>query len=287
MCRSRTIVLRPVAPAALVAVVALALTGCASVMQMLEESRPHAEVVGVRLTDVGLEQVALGFDVRVDNPSPIALPLVQLDYRLAHDDTGFLSGEVALDGTVPSQGSRTVTLPLTVGLREVVSLLTGVRPGGVVPYRAELGVAVDGPTGRLRLPLVHDGELPIPALPTVSLQGITWDELSLMHAGGTVRLAVTNTNRFDLDLTRLSVGLSLSGADVARLAATPGSTVPAGATGVVEIPIGLSPLDLGGAILTVIRGHDAAYGLDGVLSVGTRFGDITMPLAATGRVPFR
>lgn len=266
----------------------LGLVGCASVLETLQQvARPSARVTGVRITSLSLDHVQLDFDLEVTNSASVALPLLGLDYSLASGGSPFLSGASEVGGSVPANGTRTIALPLRVGFRETLTALSGVRPGQVFPYRAELGLAVDAPAlGRLVLPLSHEGELPIPTVPKVELGSIAWDEISLTRVGGVAKLNVANTNDFAVALQNLSCGLALGGTKVGDLMARPTQELSPGESTTVEIPLGFAPLDLGTGLVNLLRGTGSGYGIDGMLSLDTRFGALELPYSSNGQVPF-
>ena len=260
------------------------LVGCG-----LIEARPTARVTGVKLKDIDLTAVTMLFDVEVDNPYAVPLPLVNVDYSLASGDKPFLSGEAELQGTVPAKDKKTISLPAKVTYKQLLGALAGVKPGSVVPYRAGLGLSVDAPLlGRLRVPMEKEGELPVPAPPEVSVQQITWDKLSPTSAGGTIRLNVVNRNQFPVDLSQLAYGLTLGKTEVAKATlAKPLKLAADGGAGVLEVPISLSPSKLGFAVLGMLTGDGANYKLAGDASVGTPFGPMKLPIEKAGKTVFR
>jgi LEA14-like dessication related protein len=257
------------------------LTGCAS--------RPTAELAGVGLDSLDLTSATLRFDVKVTNPYPVALPLANLDYNLASNAASFLSGQADLQGTVPALGTKTVSLPAKITYRELLAALKGVTPGQVVPYKAVMGLSVKSPVGgALRLPLEKEGQLPVPAVPDVKVESITWSNLSLEEAKGVIKLHVTNPNQFALDVAKIDYALNLGGAEVAKSALASATKLAAsGGSGTVDIPITFSPKNLGLGAVKMLSGSGGGYGLSGALSVNTPFGPMTLPLSAQGTTLFR
>ena len=143
---------------ALVVAMLCTTTGCAM-------ARPSAEIVGVKLQDVGLAAGTLLFDVKVDNPYGVPLAMSDVDYALSSRGQQFLNGKAESLGTVPAGESRTVGVPVRVDYLKLVNLVQGARPGVTIPYTADMGLSVDVPlVGPLRLPMSRDGELTIPAV---------------------------------------------------------------------------------------------------------------------------
>jgi LEA14-like dessication related protein len=273
----------------LLAVMCLAPAGCAQMREMLDLQTPQGRVTGVSLHDVSLEAATLLFDVEVENPYAVPLPLANLDYSLASAGQAFLAGKAALQGTVPAGSTKTVKLPAKVTFIELLKAVKDVRPGSLVPYLAELGLSVDVPSaGPLRLPLKKEGKLPVPAAPEVEIKSIDWSKMTLDEAAGRVVLGVVNHNQFAVDLSKLAYGLSLGGVEVANSSLTKAVHFePQGGAGTLEIPISFSPKKMGLAVFNLLTGQGSGYNLKGTMDVGTPFGPMSLPVEKIGTTVFR
>ena len=273
----------------LVSLIFFGLAGCKVVQDYLGSRKPSARVVNARLADLSLESATMLFDVEVENPYSLPLPLVNVDYALASRDKSFLSGRVDLEGTVPAQGKRTIALPAKVAYTGLLEVLKDVRPGSVIPYTANFGLSVDAPAlGPLRLPLRKEGELPIPKVPEVEIRQIRWDKLTLDEAGGYANLQLVNRNEFPLEISQLDYSLSLGGVEVANSSMAESLSFAAGGGGGdLEIPIKFSPRSLGLAVFRMLTAKGAGYDLRGTLDVGTPFGPMSLPIEKAGDTIFR
>jgi len=128
--------------------------------------KPGAEIIGVTLQKVDLTNATMLFDVRVDNPYTVPLPLANVDYALSSLGQQFLSGKAPVQGAVPAGGSKSLAVPVRISYLELINAVKGARPGAAIPYKADLGLSVDVPvTGPLRVPMSREGELSIPSAP--------------------------------------------------------------------------------------------------------------------------
>ena len=267
----------------------LGLSGCGGLRNVLDLERPSARIVGVSLRDVSLDAATLLFDVDVENPYAVPLPLLNVDYGLASADKPFLSGKADLQGTVPARGKKSVSVPAKVTYLELLRTLKDVRPGSVVPYKGELGLSVDAPAvGLLRLPLEKEGKLPVPAAPGVKITEVKWDTLTLDEAGGRVTVQLVNHNQFPVELAGLTYALALGDVEVAKSSMAKAVAFEAGGgAGTIEIPISLSPKKLGLAAFRVLAGEGAGYKLLGTANVDTPFGAMSLPIEGIGNTVFR
>jgi len=151
------------------------LTGCQTMNQVLNLQKPTAQMTGLKFQNATLNSATLLFDIEVDNPYPVALPLTNLDYGLSSGAEPFLNGKAELQTTIPAKSKKTVSLPATINYLDMLKALKGVRPGSKIPYRADLGLSVDAPAiGLMKLPLKKEGELVLPAVSDVNARDV-WD----------------------------------------------------------------------------------------------------------------
>lgn len=276
---------------ALVLLSCVALVSCQALQDaaqvLIPSERPTASIVATRLSDLSMDAITLELDVQVTNPYTVSLPLSALSYSLSSNDRTLLSGKGTPSAPIGASSSDIVPLSLRLPFQDLLSVLSGVSPGSVIDWSAALELTVDAPViGAVTLPLSQKGQLPIPAVPEISLNSVRWDTLNLSEAKATLELAVLNTNSFVIDLDELSFGLDLGGTRVADARAVPGGSLNSDQTATVQIPISFSPLSLGSAALSLFKGQGASYGLDGMLSLGTPFGLLTTPFVRDGTVPF-
>jgi len=262
------------------------LASCQALEQAVASlDRPSAELAAVRLADLSTEAVTLDLDVSVSNPYDVALPISAIDLTLSSGGTAFVSGTAPPGAPIPARGAATRTVTTRVPFGELMSVLSGVRPGDVVPYEANVALSVDAPlVGTLTLPLGTSGQLPVPAVPRVSVDAIRWDELGLGGASGVVSLSLANPNAFGFDVQDIDVGLRLAGVDVAELGLRTGARVEADGSASLELPIAFSPLALGTALVQALSGTQADYALAGNVAVQTPYGPLAFPLREQGRV---
>jgi LEA14-like dessication related protein len=151
------------------------LTSCETMNQVFDLQKPTARMTGLKFQDVKLDSATLLFDIEVDNPYPVALPLMNLDYGLSSGANPFLNGNADLQTIIPAKSKKTVSLPVSINYMDMLKALKGVRPGSKIPYKADLGLSVDTPVlGLIKVPLKKEGEIVLPALADVDAKSI-WD----------------------------------------------------------------------------------------------------------------
>lgn len=263
----------------LVSGVALALLpGCAILRIISSEEKPSAKVRGVRFEDLSLDSVTLVFDVELSNPYDVALPLVDLDYRLESRQEEILRGKAPVTGHVPPESSRSIDLPARISFAKLLEVLRGIRPGAVIPYLAHLDISVEAPVvGRLSLPLEKEGQVPIPTVPSVELQSIRWDTLSLTEAKAVIEVRVVNRNEFPFELSQVQYSLSSESAKLAESTLETQGQLGSGEAKNLSLSLAFKPIALGPAAYRLLSGKKSSFKLAGQLSAKTPFGALQMP----------
>jgi LEA14-like dessication related protein len=266
----------------------ITLPSCAFLQSLMKLGpQPTAAIVGIRLTDLSLSDVSLVFDIAVRNPYAVPLPLANVDYKLSTQATQFLEGQAPIQGTVPANGSKTISLPVKITFAGLMKVVQGLKPGVLLPYKGTLGLSVNVPkVGPLRMPLEKEGQVPIPAVPNVSVTSVKWQHLSLSGATGLVKIKIGNTNQFPVNLANFQYVFKLGGLDMASGALTNPANLAAGAAQEIGINVSVSTAKAGMAIMNLLNGSSSQYTLGGALAIGTPFGPLNIPLSVSGQVPF-
>ena len=94
--------------------------------------KPTAQITGARLGQAGLTEATMVFDVKVDNPYTVALPLANVDYALASEGQRFLAGEADVAGEIPANSSKVLNVPVRISYLELINAVKGARPGATI-----------------------------------------------------------------------------------------------------------------------------------------------------------
>jgi len=135
------------------------LAGCESTQQVRQSIQPTARMVGFKLQDAKLDFVTAIFEVEVDNPYSVSLPLISLSYSITSDANMFLSATAIARTTVPANSKEVFALQNKIVYERLLRALKG-KAGSTIPYQAELRLWVDAPdAGLVKLPLEGAGRL--------------------------------------------------------------------------------------------------------------------------------
>lgn len=260
--------------------------GCSTARALLDgQDLPTARLTDARLTGLHADGVLLDFEIEVRNPYSVPLPVGAVDVALSSRGTPFLTAAGVPGESIPARRTGRVRVPADVGFSEMLALLENVRPGAMVPYRADLGLNLNIPGGSLvTIPLAHEGAIPIPAPPTVSIRSLRWDELTLQRAAGVLEVGLSNPNAFEAVVRTMDYALVLAGTPVAEARLVrPVALAADGGSGTLEIPISFSTTSLGVTVFQALARGEIAYALTGQADVETPFGSVRLPFSGVGR----
>jgi LEA14-like dessication related protein len=270
--------------AAIALICAALVAGCQSMQDMIGNApKPTAHVIGASIRGLSLQNIVLLFDIEVENPYAVALPLADLGYTLTSNGKNFLEGSMKPTGTIPSHGKQVLQVPATVQFSSLTSVLKGVKPGSVVPYTANFKIGVDTPVvGHVDVPLSKSGELPVPAVPRVEMASFAVEKLGIDQIKATAKLQIHNNNEFPLDLKKFGANFALAGVEIGSGKIGGPISLPAGKDAAINVPLSMSPRAVGMSLVNFLRGKEIAYTVSGTFDADSRFGPIALPFNHTG-----
>ena len=121
--------------------------------------------------------------------------------------------------------------------------------------------------------------------PDLKLQRVVVRGVGL--TGGTMDLIVSvyNPNSFDLQGTRLQVGLDVENSHVGDVEYASGFQVQKGDTTALSLPLRFNWSGVSGAVRSALGQGDLPYTLKGQLTLRTPFGPRVVPFTTEGRAP--
>lgn len=263
---------------ALVAV-ALSLGGCALLQGLAGNKRPELNFQEVRFTGWALDRVHFDLVYELDNPYEVPLELAQVSYELQVEGKTVVSGAPKKGLRIQPRKTQPLIFPATIHFLDAIPTVEALFRKDALDYRARGEVGVDTPLGVVAMPLSKSGAISVPRLPQVSLVGVSVPEKSLSGATVAVALDLKNENSFPVPLTQIDYALRLGGARVGS-GKVAGKALQPGATTRIELPLGVSLVGAGQALLGLVSGNAADVSLQGNLG----FGSVQAPISLEKRL---
>lgn len=137
--------------------------GCQSLANFVHAQHPTARVTAMSLQLDTPSSGDLVFDIHVTNPYEVALPVSHMDYALTSSGKTFLTGRIALSGSVPAHDGLDLRIPVNLNYVNLYAELPDAKPGGTIAVDAELAITFNAPAvGPMRVPMDRTGDITLP-----------------------------------------------------------------------------------------------------------------------------
>jgi LEA14-like dessication related protein len=238
--------------------------GCVhDIQQLIDE--PKVEFVGMTLSETGVFSATPVFQFALSNSNPMGLGIHDIAYDLQVNGRKFVKGVSDQNARLPAGGTEAVSLPIPFSFLDLFPSLQEFRDAEAIPYELTGTIGV----GPYDVPYQTAGRFQVPALPSVSLEGVRLGPVESSLAQLTLNLALINPNPFPIQPRRINYRVSLMDRELARGAVGELPQVPAsdraGISVSVLVEIGPTPeladrLASGDSVAYDVRG-DVAFSL--------------------------
>ena len=268
------------------------LFGCATVQEMAEKTfeKPKLSVEGARVQKLSFEDVTMLFDIRIENPNIFGLSLAGLTYDFKLNDNLFFKGEENTGISIPAQDVSVVQLPLTFRYDNVYKTIRGLDKSDKTRYGIDLELAFDIPVIGFRpFSLSHYGEFPLPKLPSLTVDSIKLEKLTVSQADLSLNLKVKNPNVFAFAVNKMNYNLVVSEQEWLNGFSEVATNVAAKQESIISFPISLKFLQIGRTVFTLLNsGKELDYQLKGGFKIAPALSlipEIELPFDESGKIP--
>lgn len=101
---------------------------------------PDADIAGFNIPVINTKRCEIIIDVKITNPNPVPIPLVDMIYDISSDGRKLCSGTIPDAGTVHAHGHETIKIPLTLIYKDIVDTFDDIEPGQIIPYLAKVRI---------------------------------------------------------------------------------------------------------------------------------------------------
>jgi len=267
----------------------LLIVGCAALQELAQVQQPALEFQKVRFTGMTFETVDLAFDVKIKNPNPLSASLAGFDYNFQINGASFLSGQQNAQLTIAANAESALEIPLTLKFKDLYQTYQTLKNQDSSAYKIDTGLMFDLPIlGRTRIPVSHEGHLPLIKLPNVKLGSLKLKNINFSGATLELKLNVDNPNNFNLLMNTLDYNFSINGASWAKGLTQKTVTIKEKGESAITIPVSLSFSSMGRTIYNVIMGNEKLnYDLKGNLDVNSSLpllGRVNLPIDQAGQI---
>ena len=250
--------------------------GCAALQEIIKP--PTVDVESVNLRDLSFNEATLDFALAIYNPNPVGATLEGFDYSFVVEGNEFLKGDENRQLSLPSTGSSTIHIPVTVQFKELYDLIKSNKNQDTVGYSISGHFKPGGILSGFQVPFMKSGNLPAVKVPKVSLSGLKIKGLSFTQVDLELGLDVDNPNIFGLDMSKLDYKINIAGEQVASGSATDVAQVPKKDKGKITLPISLNFSGVASAIRTALTSKSVDCAVSGSADLNSPFGLLNLPI---------
>lgn len=252
------------------------LSGCQTIQNLADTiQKPSLSITDVRVTDFAFDEIELTYDVKIENPNPIAVQMVSYDYDFNINNNDFIKGTQDEQLRIESSGSSTFQIPMRLNFQELYDLFSSLRGQDEADYNLMANLDFDLPVlGETTLPLEKRGSIPMIKLPKINVSSLEVNEVNFSEADLVLNLEVDNPNGFGLLVNALSYNLDVNGHNWIDGSNSKKIAISENNQNRIAIPISLNISEIGTSVVQLLN---SSGGLDYDLSGSFDFG-ATHPL---------
>ncbi len=185
---------------------------CTGLKNLANLEKPTVRVEQVRLADLNFQSLTLAVDLGIENPNPLAVSLASLEYDLLLDEISFLKGIQDKSIQISAHGQSSLEIPVMLEFENIYKSFQKLKSQDSTEFRLRLGLGFDIPVlGRVKIPLQHEGHLPLLQIPTLQVESLQIEKLGLTSAELLLQLSLFNPNYMQFMLKAMNYDFQVNG----------------------------------------------------------------------------
>jgi len=258
--------------------VAALFAGCASQGPVVPVE-PTVHVSYFNSTVITPELVKFVAKVRIDNNMRGPLDFDKIDYTADLFGKQFFSGTFTGMNRTDAGDYQTVTVPFQIPMKEVMAKGVAILADGKVRVSFQGNVYPSVTTGLMPVPFRGTLEIPIPNVPTFSLEGTRG---SILGTEFSAIIAVHNTNDFPMSVDRIDSYIDLNGQRYTLLHNRNEARIGPNGTGSVLLTMHNSVGKTLSFALNALTSQKNDFSVGGTIVFGTPYGYFYVPVSVEG-----
>jgi len=247
--------------------ISLAFTNCQSLSSLIKV--PTFSLHSVELASINFKEATLLCKVNVQNPNRFDIPFPEIGWELFVNTNSFIKGVIKNNGSIKSNNTTVVEIPLSVVYTELFSSFASLIENKNINYKVTLDAKFSlADIANKVFHLEHDGNIPIPQVPSVSFKSIDVKNVSPTRLDFEVSLEIDNKNSFAMNVNNLSYNFVINNSQWSN-GGVQNTRLNADGKTVIPIAFSLNSIAMVTQIAQIItRGTDVSYTFTGDLSLG-------------------
>ncbi|GAB4040331.1 LEA/WHy family protein [Spirosoma gilvum] len=181
--------------------------------------KPRLELTRFDITNISDEAVDLNMYMLIDNPLPVGFKASQLDYTVFIANTPVVKDSYKKPIQINAGDSTLIKLPAKLMLKTEMNVLKTLERKGIdsTLYKVNSSFALDIPIlGEKTFTTTIERRFPTFFIPKIKIEDIDFGPLGLKRTDVAAKVAITNKNRFPLNITDAHYTVTINGKQIAE-----------------------------------------------------------------------
>ncbi|WP_080054765.1 LEA type 2 family protein [Spirosoma aerolatum] len=181
--------------------------------------KPRLELTRFDITNISDDAVDLTMYMLIDNPLPVGFKAHQLDYTVFIANTPVVEDAYKKPIDLKAGDSTLIKLPVKLMVKTATSVLKTLEQKGIdsTTYKVKSSFALDIPIlGEKTFTTTLERRLPTFFIPKIKIEDIDFGTLGLKRTDVAAKVAVTNKNRFPMNITDAHYTVTINGKQIAE-----------------------------------------------------------------------
>ncbi|MBN8821873.1 MULTISPECIES: LEA type 2 family protein [unclassified Spirosoma] len=181
--------------------------------------KPRLELTRFDITGISDDAVDLTMYMLIDNPLPVGFKAHQLDYTVFIANTPIVKDAYKKPIELKAGDSTLIKLPVKLMVKTATSVLKPLERKDIdsTTYKVSSSFALDIPIlGEKTFTTTIERRLPTFFIPKIKIEDIDFGPLGLKRTDVAAKVAITNKNRFPMNITDAHYTVTINGKQIAE-----------------------------------------------------------------------
>ncbi|NGP76042.1 LEA type 2 family protein [Balneolaceae bacterium YR4-1] len=247
-------------------------SGCSALQDLANSvQKPRLSVTDMRVSGFNFNEIELTYDITIENPNALSLQLDSYNYDFKLNDRTFIQGQQQENSTIEASGKSTLKVPVTLNFQELYQGIQTLAGADQADYEFLSDLTFDLPVlGLTKIPVSRKGSIPMLNSPSISVNSLKVQNLSLSRADLLLNMEFNNPNAFGIVINGFDYGLDINGDRWAEGESLANTSIGSKESRQLSIPISLNITEIGISAYRLLTGTgELNYSLDGNFNLGT------------------
>ena len=242
---------------------------------------PNTKILDVKTTSLSLQEVNFDIILEIENINNIGVELSNISYNLDIKENTLLEGFKNKNTIIKPKSKDTITIPIRLNIAKVFKSLGDSYENSTIDYKIKISPTIKVPIlGNIKIPLNFKGEIPLPKVPSISIEDIKINKISFTKIKLTLDLKIKGNGGMNLYVDNLYYNFGINDNNWLKSKVEERLYISGEKEQIIKVPMEVSILDIGKILFKNIRKNffNTRYSLQGGYTLGSEEYDYFNPI---------